>query len=291
VSLILRPLTEADRDRVVEISSRIWDDDWIPDAYAEWIGDARSGESIAAVLDGRVIGFARRTWIHPGHAWFEGIRSDPQCRGHGVGRALTDHLIAGARRDGAERIHLSTYVDNEASIHIIEDRGFERVASFCHLEGAPSPAETVDRDEDIVSVDEAETACFVGQSAFLRLAHGRFPRGWRFFPFDVAPLAAIARLETRLGLHRDGEVAALACVRQPAGGVGPVTLNIADGAPDDVRRLMREIHRRYAGRRIETMVPKAGDQEAVLLPILREFGYTTWDDYAAAVFVYELALG
>ena len=112
----VRPLTAEDRSRVLEISSLIWDgDDWVPDALDSWFG-SEEGQAVAAVLDGRLIGFARRAWILPGHAWFEALRSDPAARGCGAGRAITEHLIDGARRDGAEAIHLSTYIDNEASI-------------------------------------------------------------------------------------------------------------------------------------------------------------------------------
>ena len=66
----VRPLTPEDRARVLEISSQIWDgDDWVPEALDSWFRTA-DGEAVAAVLDGTLIGFARRTWILPGHAWF-----------------------------------------------------------------------------------------------------------------------------------------------------------------------------------------------------------------------------
>ena len=286
----LRRLVPEDRPRILEISSQIWDGhDWVPGAFDEWLADP-AGETVAAEWAGVLIGFARRTWLHPSHAWFEGIRTDPAHRGKGAGRAITEHLIEGARRDGTEKIHLSTHIDNEASIHIIESYGFERVASFVYLEGRPVDTPPEEIGPEIVPVREEEAAWFVDRSAFLELAQRRFPRGWRFFPFDVDPLSAVARLETRMGIRRDGALVALACARQSVDGTGPVTLNFADGAPDDVRRLLGEMHRRYAGRTIETMVPKQGDQEAALLAILRELDYETWHNYAAAVFVYELAL-
>jgi hypothetical protein len=101
---------------------------------------------------------------------------------------------------------------------------------------------------------------------------------------------AVARRQTRAGTRRDGDVSALACVRQSIDSTDAVTLNYAGGEPDDVRRPLSGIHHRDGGPTVETMVSKVGENEASLLPILREFVYESWDDCAAAVFVYELAL-
>ena len=133
-----------------------------------------------------------------------------------------------------------------------------------------------------------KTIRFVDRSDFLVLAQRQFPRGWRFFPFDLDPQEAVARLVTRLGIERDGVLVALACLREGTESTGPATLNFFDGSPDDLRRLLTEIHRRYAGRQIATMIPMAGDRTTALLPIVREMNYESWDDYTAAVFSYSL---
>ena len=291
MALTLRPVTAGDRPRILEISAQIWDgEDYVPEQFGEWLADG-DGEVIGAELDGLLIAFARRTWLVPGHAWFEGIRTDPAFRGRGAGRTITQHLIESARQAGAEKIHLSTYIENEASIHIIESHGFHRVAAFAHLEKEVSAEPDEDRArDDIVDVSHEETAAFVDRSDFLALGQRRFPRGWRFVPFDLDPLEATARLGTRIGIRRGGELVALMCLRQPVGSERGTVLNFADGRPDDLRRLLRHAHGLYAGRTIAVMVPKVGKREAALLPILREFDYRTWDDYAPAVLVYELDL-
>lgn len=290
-SLVIRPLLPEDRPRVLDICSQIWDgEDYVPEIVDQWIED-REGEAVGAVLDGRLIAFAHRTWLHQGIAWFEGIRTDPAHRGRGAGKAITEHFIEGARRDGAQRICLSTYIDNEASIHIIERYGFRRVASFALLEkDIEASLEAAAGDPRIEPVSASEALAFIDRSDFLRLAQRRFPRGWRFFPFDVDPQAETARLRTRWGLRVDGQLQALVCIRQPVDGKGPFTLGFLDGDRDGVRVLLREVHRRYAGRHALAMVPKTETDEPVLLDVLRESGYATWDDFAAAVFVYERTL-
>ena len=285
--LAVRPLAARDRPRVMEISSQIWDgEDYVPEVFDHWLAEP-DGEAAGVFLNGHLIAFAHRTWLHPGIAWFEGIRADAAFRGHGAGRALTEHFIDGARRDGAERICLSTYIDNEASIHIIEAYGFSRVASFALLEKEIPAAASHVRDARIEEVEEGEAASFIAESRFLQLARGRFPRGWRFFPFAVDPRAAIARLQTRWGIRENGTLRALACIRQGEAEAGPFTLNFLDGDREAAQSLLQEVHRRYAGRRAEVMVPMDQRNAPILLDLVRESGYTTWDDYAAAVFVYE----
>ena len=291
MSLEIRSLIAADRPRVLEISSQIWKgDDWVPEALDSWFG-TDEGETVAAVLDGRLIGFARRTWILPGHAWFEALRADPAARGCGAGRAITEALIAGARRDGAEAIHLSTYAGNEASIHIIESYGFRRVASFAYVErDVPGSAADVPIDPEIVHVPEDEALRFVDRSMYLDLAKRRFPRGWKFVPFDLDPHEATARLGTRIGIRDGGRLVALLCLRDATDTVESTVLNIADGSPASLRRLLAEAHRRFAGGRIAVMVPIDGEREPALFSVLKEFAYTSWDNFSAAVFVYQLGL-
>jgi GNAT superfamily N-acetyltransferase len=103
----------------------------VPELLDQWLAD-EYGEVIGATLADRLAGFARRTWLAPGLAWFAGIRTDPAHRGRGIGRAISEHLIDRTSADGASWIILSTHIDNAASIHIIESRGFERVATFAY---------------------------------------------------------------------------------------------------------------------------------------------------------------
>jgi len=287
----LRPIQESDRPQIEAISAQIWDgEDYVPEALARWLADA-DGEIVGAELDGRLVAFARRTWLCPGHAWFEGIRTDPAYQGRGIARAITAHLIDSARDAGAQRIHLSTYYENESSIHIIETSGFSRVASFAFLEhDICEDATSIEDDPSAMDISLDEATAFVGASDFLRIAGWRFPRGWRFFPFDVDPCEATARLATCIGIRRDGQLVALACVRQPALETGPVTLNFADGTPEALPALLAEVHRRYAGRNLMTMVPKSETEAAPVLDLLKTLGYTSWDDYRAGVFVYEKPL-
>lgn len=291
----LRSVTEADRSRIVEISSQIWEGhDYVPELLDEWLADSE-GEVIGAVLDGRLVGFARRTWLAPGLAWFEGIRTDPAYRGRGIGRAITEYLIGRARAADASRISLSAYVTNAASIHIIESYGFAQVATFVYRErpaDAPSPDQDIGADPQIAPVSEEETVEYVAGSSFLRLAQRRFPRGWRFFPFDHDPREAVARMGFRLGWRDNSNLKALLCARWRPGESDHAVFNFVDGDLEAMRALFRHAVGLYAGTEIAMMVPVWDGQIAAVEPLLDGFGFTSWSDGMANadVYVYELAL-
>jgi len=289
----VRRAVPTDKDRILEISSTIWEgDDYVPETLDGWL-DEGTGELVVATLEEHVIAFAHRSWLCPGIAWFEGIRTDPEFRGRGAGRAITEHLIDGARKDGAARINLSTYIDNEASIHIIESYGFRRVATFCALERAAdahTPSVRPFDSSTIRLLSEAETVRFVETSEFLVLAGRRFPRGWKFLPFDQDPREATARLEYRIGLDSQGELAAVLCIRQRPEHNGPMTLNFLDGTQEGVRTLLDHALARYRGHAMECMLPADGERYAAAFPALVKAGFSSWNDFQPDVFVYELWL-
>ncbi|HHR85460.1 MAG TPA: GNAT family N-acetyltransferase, partial [Candidatus Acetothermia bacterium] len=126
--MTLRKATAADKPRITKISSQIWDgDDYVPEVLDDWLADP-NGEVIVAIVDGKLISFARRSYILPGYAWFEGARTDPAYRNSGVAQEISHYFLQAVQREGADKIGLSTYIDNEASIHIIEKNGFRKVA-------------------------------------------------------------------------------------------------------------------------------------------------------------------
>jgi len=288
-TLDVRMAHQDDRKRILEISSKIWDgEDYVPELLDDWFGDS-SGELVVATIDRAVIAFAHRTWLCPGIAWFEGIRTDPEFRGKGAGRAITDHLISSARHDGARQIVLSTYIDNKASIHILESYGFVRQASFFFLERAQGAQDVSlgNQAPQIEAIPEDEFMSFVSASPALALGGRWFSRGWKFFPFDLDPQQAVARLEYRIGLRRNGSLAAVLAIRQAIGAPW-VTVNFADGDSEALAYLIRRALYDYRGSGLEIMVPVKDGECASSLEPLKELGFTSWSGFQPDVFVYTL---
>lgn len=288
----VRMALESDRSRILEISSQIWDgDDYVPALLDGWLADSE-GELVVAASDGLVIAFAHRTWLCPGIAWLEAIRTDPAKQGRGAGKAITEYLIRSARNDGAARINLSTYIDNASSIHIIESYGFQLVGTFSYVERPAEldPPERLAESTEIRPLSENETIRFVEHSAFLSLAHRRFPLGWKFFPFDHNPSEAITRLECRLGFWQEERLEAVLCIRQSPDQSDWITVNFLDGSPAAMRSLLHCALHRYSGKTLQSMVPVDNGEHAAAMGLFRDAGFKSWSEFRPDVFVYEMVL-
>jgi ribosomal protein S18 acetylase RimI-like enzyme len=287
MAMDVRVAREADRERILAISAQIWDGyDYVPHVLDEWLAGTR-GELLVAEIDGQVAAFSYLTWLADGHAWLQGIRADTAMRGRGAAKALTERSIARAWVAGARRIGLSTYVDNQASMHIAESFGFRRVASFVYLEGEPAGRDEM-KDVDVEPLSAKTAADIVGTSDFLAAAGGRFPWEWKFLEFAWSPETALAWTPYRIGLRRDGRVVAALCASPGAGTSDASFLSFLDGTPEDIAILFRHAQAELGSAKWEAMVPKAGDRVAAALLALREAGLRSWSEYEEDVFVYEL---
>ena len=289
----LRLATSEDRPRILEISAQIWEgEDYVPAVIDDWLS-APGSELLVATLAGELIAFAHLQWLSPHYVWLEGIRTDPAHRNLGAGKALTDGLLERAARAGAQRAGLSTYIDNSASIRIIETHGFRRLAGFVYLEATTeSPvwatAQPSDRVEE-VPLDEA--AAFVAGSPFLAAAQGYFPQGWKFYPFSLGAETAFKRLQHCLGIRRAGRLAALLSASLPSGREGQFGVDFLDGEEEACDVLLRHVlHLARDRRALQASVPKWGDQVAPALALFRRLGFQAWNDFAEDIFVYERTL-
>ncbi len=286
----LRKAIDDDKSRIAEISSQIWEGgDYVPEVLDAWLAD-ENGEVIVAIDDGVLISFARRTYLLPGYAWFQGARTDPLYRNRGASQKISRYFLEAVRSEGADLIGLSTYVENHSSIHIIEKSGFEKVASFVHLEAehhCPVRRQACPCHR-VVEVSSKDAIAFIQISQALSVAHGRFFHGWESYPFERDPKRVISNMERLLGIEEAGQLIGLLCIgrsRDPANGF---FIDFADGRADALEDLLR--HSLYLGRRggaIEIMMPKDGAMEAPALDILRRIGFQADHGFDPDVFVYE----
>ncbi len=289
-NLMVRAAAAADRSRILEISQQIWEgDDYVPYVLETWLADA-DGEVVVVELDGQLISFAHRTYLMPGYAWFEGLRTDPAYRNVGAAKAIYQYCLAVAQRDGAEQAGLSTYIENAAALHLIERFAFRRVAEFVYLEArdAAPVRRAACASAQVQAVPSAEALAFIQASTFLQIAHGHFPHGWKFYPFRRGPGQTLARMRDVLGVRAGAGWAALLCVGWPQYTGGAFTIDFLDGEPAAMRELLR--HALYlAGDApaVEAMTPLRDGVAAPALAVLREFGFTAWQDYQADVLVFE----
>jgi len=288
--MTLRKATAADKPRITEISSQIWDgEDYVPEVLDNWLADP-SGEVIVAIVDGKLISFARRSYLLPGYAWFEGARTDPAYRNTGVAQEISRYFLEAVQRERADKIGLSTYIDNEASIHIIEKNGFRKVASYVHVEAdgdAQVRREGASSDR-VLEVTPEDAISFIRNSKFLRAAHGHFPNGWKFYPFERDPEQILSKMEHMLGIKEEGKLTGLLCLAGSLRRDEECTIAFIDGQSDAVEDLLRHtLHLASAAHHVTIMVPRSNEATPEALPILQQIGFTAWNEFDPDVFVYE----
>lgn len=103
------------------------------DARVWWTGKP-FGRVFVATLDGVVVGTAE---LHPNglgpgvHVANAGFMVDPRRRGAGIGRALGEHVLAEARRDGYSAMQFNAVVaTNRGAIALWESLGFAIIATI-----------------------------------------------------------------------------------------------------------------------------------------------------------------
>jgi GNAT superfamily N-acetyltransferase len=292
VEFELRPALAQDRERILAISSQVWEgEDYVPSVIDDWLA-ARDGELVVALLEGQLVAFAHLAWLLPGYAWFEGVRTDPAYRNKGAAKAITEYLLDRAARASAKSVGLSTYVDNSASIRIAETHGFTRTAGFVYQEATrDSAAWSFARAADHVeAVSPAVAEEFMASSPFLAAAHGHLPHGWKFYPFALGPQVALAGMQRILGLRDGGRVEALLCSARPRAS-GEFSVDFLDGDPLGCEVLLRHALNLASDRRsMWAMVPKWGAEAAPALDVFRKLDFHAWYNGDEDVLLYERGL-
>jgi ribosomal protein S18 acetylase RimI-like enzyme len=82
-----------------------------------------------AFVNGRLAGFAI-TEDQRGPIWIHWYGVNPDMRGHGVGRAILQHMIASAPERGGTRIWCDTRTNNVGSIALLKELGFEQLCEL-----------------------------------------------------------------------------------------------------------------------------------------------------------------
>ena len=131
--VVVRPVEPGDR----EVWGRLFagyrtfyelaEDPAVVDRVWSWLGDASHEEDgLVALVDDRVVGFAHhRLYSRPSEGetglFLDDLFTDPEARGHGVGRALIARLTEVARDRGAVKVRWVTAPDNHMAQRLYDD--------------------------------------------------------------------------------------------------------------------------------------------------------------------------
>lgn len=187
MSITIRKAELKDKDRLIEISSKIWDGyDYIPHIFDKWVEDEK-GEFTVIEVDSKVMGCAKLSELRKDQLWLEGIRVDQSEGGKGYGKLLSDYQLELAKKIGYETLELGTFIDNKASISIIEKRGFEKIVDFKFLEfmfNDEKDPSTFKTSEKIRKVSDHRILERIINSDTLRRNKGYIVFDWTFIRVD-----------------------------------------------------------------------------------------------------------
>lgn len=289
-----------DRDRIIEISSKIWGGhDYIPEVVDYWLA-GNNGILWVAEQEGVVKGYSRMTYLRPNTSWMEGIRVDTEARGLGIGKALTAFQIQKSFEEGFEHCELSSYIENYESLSIVEKYGFKRVAAFKIFEWNRTDIEAVKlaqieteishRLEHVevtpVTMGEvAEVFARIEESHMYRRREGYFSFDWTFEHLDQELL--------RLLIQR-GELFWIK-VENEEKGLFSLSRRFAKGEYKTLNYVCRHSLVPFAAAYAVSEALKNDEKSTGFMAVdqslnkaLLELGYTTFNDQNQDVFVYRL---
>ncbi len=141
MTTVLRDLVSSDFEQVLAVSQSVWDDDYAPLSFHNWIDD--SNWYVYGVFEnGVLLGFIALQLIpETNHAWVKALRIRNDRQGTGLGTQLTKHTITKAKEFDVKKLWYATSSRNKASIKIAEKIGFHLVnnVGYFRLE-KPLPA-------------------------------------------------------------------------------------------------------------------------------------------------------
>ncbi|MBM4372354.1 MAG: ribosomal protein S18-alanine N-acetyltransferase [Deltaproteobacteria bacterium] len=121
----VRSLEAGDLDRVMEIEARSFTDPWTRAMIVSELGNGLS-RMFVAEEDGRLQGFVI-AWMVADEVHVLDLAVDPEARGLGLGRALTDAALDAGRREGAVCAVLEVRPSNHGARRLYEGMGFRVV--------------------------------------------------------------------------------------------------------------------------------------------------------------------
>jgi GNAT superfamily N-acetyltransferase len=111
----LRDATLQDKAHVLQFTANTWEfGDYIEHVYDDWLADT-TGRFIVLEEEatGRIAAIDKLSFQSPAEAWFEGLRVNPDFRGHGLAGRLQKYMIEQSRAYGARTLRFITLISNK----------------------------------------------------------------------------------------------------------------------------------------------------------------------------------
>jgi GNAT superfamily N-acetyltransferase len=122
-----------DLPAVLDLLSRVWDDDYVPHLWLEWAESPSEGLVLVAESDGDIVGTTYVDFMPHGACWFQALRVHPEFRRLGVGSALAQAALDESRTRGRSYAYLGIDAENTASLNMTARLGFRQITEYTLL--------------------------------------------------------------------------------------------------------------------------------------------------------------
>ncbi len=235
-----RKVAQADKDRVLEISSQIWDgEDFIKYVFDAWVMDTE-GEFTLGEKDGRIVGYAKYTRLNDLEVWLEGIRVDEKYANQGFGKAITQYYISRAKAEGAEVIRLSAYAESRESIKIVESLGFKKDGYFSVGWKSFDKAENIPQiSKNVINIMSTATAWdLITRGNAYYMSNGYISCGWFFLKATYELVDRLVKEKRVYGVLREGKVASVMILTENSHMDGGLNIGFIDGDMAPMKELV-----------------------------------------------------
>jgi len=183
----IRKIRKSDKERVFDISSKIWEgDDYVPSIFENWINDEK-GEFTGIWLNNRLVGFGKLTFLTSTDVWLEGLRKDLRLEQKGVGSALTKYYLERLKQESnLTSIRFATYFENYAAIKLSERLGFELIVKLSLKEFDLSKyKKEIKKPENVKAISNKEIILnYIHKSKWFELSKNFITIGWIAYPYS-----------------------------------------------------------------------------------------------------------
>ena len=288
-----RKVSQADKDKVLEISSKIWEGhDFIKYVFDDWLNEPE-GEFTIGEKDGEVIGFAKYTKHSDSVAWFEGIRTDEKYANQGFGKAITQYFISRAKAEGVETIGLSIYTGDNISMKIAESLGFKKDGYFTYGykefdKGINEPIVS----KTVISIMSTATAWdLITRGNSYYMSNGYISYGWTFKKATYDLVDKLVKDNCVYGVLQEGKVNSIMVLTEDTHMDKGLNISFIDGDMGSMKKLIEFAEEQAINRGMEyyeVMAPI--DERLINVLELNNFEFLSKNYKQYNVLVYNMKL-
>lgn len=201
-----RNLSEADKEAVRNISLSVWEHDYVPDSFLQWLEDPL-WHPIGVFVNNELVSYAALQQVEgTEYAWVKALRTNKEQQGKGYAFEAVKESISIAKELGLKELRYATSSRNKASMNLAIKAGFELIDTVGYVRvHQPYPAHPKPSPNLLPLVVNVSRVSEVLTQYPTLVPTNSIPIAWEFYNKDLAGLEKIAEeADSFLVINEDG---------------------------------------------------------------------------------------